>query len=163
MDLARGTVRVRQAYTEVKGQGMVLGRPKSRAGLRTVSLPSAILGEVEEHMRKYIGPGRDALFFIGPKGAAIRRGDFNPLVDWRQAVTRSVRKSCTPMTSGTRATPLRRRRRTAPRTSCHGWGTTRQHQRRDHLPARHRPGRQGNRGRSGRTPAGGPTEHKGER
>jgi integrase len=86
IDLARGTVCVRQAYTEVKGQGMVLGPPKSRAGLRTVSLPSAILDEIAEHMRKYTGPGRDALVFTGPKGAAIRRSNFNPLVDWRKAV-----------------------------------------------------------------------------
>jgi integrase len=77
IDLARGTVCVRQAYTEAKGQGMVLGPPKSRAGLRTVSLPSAILDEIAEHMRKYTGPGRDALVITGPKEAAIRRSNFN--------------------------------------------------------------------------------------
>jgi integrase len=86
IDLERGTVRVRQAFTEVRGRGMVLGPPKSRAGLRTVSIPSAILPELEEHMAKYTGPNRDALVFTGPKGAAIRRGNFNPLVDWRTAV-----------------------------------------------------------------------------
>ncbi|TCN25893.1 integrase [Kribbella orskensis] len=87
VDFQRGTVRVRQAFTEVRGQGMVLGPPKSRAGLRTVSIPSAILPELEEHMKRYTGLSRDALVFTGPKGAAIRRGNFNPLVDWQKAVT----------------------------------------------------------------------------
>jgi integrase len=86
IDLERGTVRVRQAFTEVRGKGMVLGPPKSRAGIRTVSIPSAILPELEEHMTKYTAPNRDALVFTGPKGAAIRRSNFNPLVDWRKAV-----------------------------------------------------------------------------
>ncbi|MDX6238192.1 MAG: hypothetical protein QOG10_3007 [Kribbellaceae bacterium] len=90
IDLARGTVCVRQAYSEAKGQGMVLGPPKSRAGLRTVSLPSAILDEIAEHMRKYTGPGRDALVITGPKEAAIRRSNFNLLVDWRNAVATIV-------------------------------------------------------------------------
>ena len=39
IDLEAGTVRVRQAYNELRGVGMVLGPPKSRAGVRTVSLP----------------------------------------------------------------------------------------------------------------------------
>jgi integrase len=43
VDADVGTVRVRQAYNEVRGVGLVLGPPKSRAGLRTVALPAAAL------------------------------------------------------------------------------------------------------------------------
>lgn len=39
IDLTAGTVRVREAFTEQRGKGMVLGPPKSKAGARTVSLP----------------------------------------------------------------------------------------------------------------------------
>ncbi|MFC8299649.1 tyrosine recombinase XerC [Micromonospora orduensis] len=39
IDTLAGTIRVRQAYTEQRGVGLVLGPPKSRAGRRTVTLP----------------------------------------------------------------------------------------------------------------------------
>lgn len=86
IDLTKGTVRVRQAFTEVKGRGMVLGPPKSRAGKRTVSIPAAILDDLAAHLDDCTGRSRDALVFTGPKGAPIRRGNFNPLVDWSKAV-----------------------------------------------------------------------------
>jgi hypothetical protein len=78
---------------------MVLGPPKSRAGLRTVSLPSAILDEIAEHMRKYTGPGRDALVITGPKEAAIRRSNFN---SWSTGGMQQQRSSsCSPAASRT--------------------------------------------------------------
>ncbi|MFJ6163739.1 hypothetical protein ACIQH6_01355 [Micromonospora orduensis] len=44
IDADAGVIRVRQTFTEVRGVGLTLGPPKSRAGLRTVSVPAAILG-----------------------------------------------------------------------------------------------------------------------
>jgi integrase len=43
LDVSAGTVRVRAAFTERSDGQVILGPPKSRAGLRTVSLPAAIL------------------------------------------------------------------------------------------------------------------------
>jgi hypothetical protein len=39
VDVAGGTVRIRQAFVEQRGVGLVLGPPKSRAGARIVALP----------------------------------------------------------------------------------------------------------------------------
>lgn len=86
LDLDHALVRVRAAYSEVKGQGLVLGPPKSRAGVRVVSIPAAIADELRSHLARYVDEAPDALVFTGPKGAALRRGNFNPLVRWRQAV-----------------------------------------------------------------------------
>ncbi len=86
VDLEQGTVRVRAAYSEVKGQGLVLGPPKSRAGMRVVSIPRAITEELQQHLEHFADTDPDAVVFTGPKGAPLRRGNFNPLVSWRDAV-----------------------------------------------------------------------------
>lgn len=86
VDLRHGAVSVRQSYTEVRGKGLVLGPPKSRAGVRTVSLPASVVAELVEHLAEFVGPEPTAPLFTGPKGALLRRGNFNPLVNWRKAV-----------------------------------------------------------------------------
>lgn len=88
VDVDCGTIRVRQAYTEVRGKGVVLGPPKSQAGVRTIALPAAILPDVQEHLERYVGPADNALVFTGPHGATLRRGNFNKLVKWRETVAR---------------------------------------------------------------------------
>lgn len=75
-------VRVAVAHTEVTGKGIVVGPPKSRAGVRTVTMPLAVRGEIVRHMQTYVGSGPDALVFTGPKGGALRRAHFNNLVHW---------------------------------------------------------------------------------
>ncbi len=49
VDLEAGTVAVRQALGRVKGQGLVLGPVKSRAGKRTIKLPAQVLAELKAH------------------------------------------------------------------------------------------------------------------
>jgi integrase len=86
IDTELGTVRVRQAYNEVRGVGLVLGPPKSRAGLRTVALPAAVLTIVRAHLVMYVGEEPTAHIFTGPNGLPIWRGNFNKLVKWRECV-----------------------------------------------------------------------------
>jgi integrase len=86
LDLVHGTVSVRRAFTELRGQGIVVSPPKSRAGLRTVSLPREVAQELREHVANFVGSEPHALVFTGPKGAALRRSNFNPLVGWVKAV-----------------------------------------------------------------------------
>ncbi|MGH3487203.1 MAG: tyrosine-type recombinase/integrase [Actinopolymorphaceae bacterium] len=88
LDLKACTVRVRQAFTRVRGGGLVLGPPKSRAGLRTVSLPLGIVAELTEHLEEYVDPEPSALVFTGPKGAWLQRQNFNKLVRWETAVAK---------------------------------------------------------------------------
>ncbi|MGH3611257.1 MAG: tyrosine-type recombinase/integrase [Pseudonocardia sp.] len=75
-------VRVSFAHTEVVGRGIVVGPPKSRAGVRTVAIPTAIQGEIVKHLMAYVDARPDALVFTGPKGGALRRAHFNNLTRW---------------------------------------------------------------------------------
>ncbi|MBT0771371.1 tyrosine-type recombinase/integrase [Kineosporia sp. J2-2] len=86
VNVITGTVRVREAYSEIRGRGLVLGPPKSRAGARVVALPAAILPVLREHVDTYVKPDADALVFTTGSGRPILRGNFNKLVRWHQTV-----------------------------------------------------------------------------
>ncbi|MDO5741248.1 MAG: site-specific integrase, partial [Ornithinimicrobium sp.] len=62
LDLNRGVVKVTRAVSWVRGQTIV-GTPKSSAGTREVSVPPHIVPALEQHLEKYVRPGRDALLF----------------------------------------------------------------------------------------------------
>ena len=86
VDVDAMTVRVRQQFTELRGVGLVLSPPKSRAGVRTVTLPEAIGPAIRQHLATHVGGATDALVFTVPSGRPIWRGNFNPLVGWPAAV-----------------------------------------------------------------------------
>jgi integrase len=75
-------LRVTRGFVEVPGRGLIEGPPKSRAGVRTVIVPSAIRPEIVRHMAEYVQPGGDALIFTGEKGGPIRRASFGQRVKW---------------------------------------------------------------------------------
>jgi integrase len=87
LDVSAGTVRVQAAFTEWSNGQVILGPPKSRAGLRTVSLPAAILPELATHLAEHTQPGPNALVFTGAKGGPLRRSGFNKLSGWPHVVT----------------------------------------------------------------------------
>jgi integrase len=81
VDLLRRTIRVDRQLVEVGG-AVHFGPPKTRAGIRTVSLPAA-LGEIlAEH---FASPAvqSSGLAFPGPKGAPLRRSNFRRV--WSKA------------------------------------------------------------------------------
>lgn len=86
VDFESSSIRVRQQFLEIRGRGLTLGPPKSRAGARTVAMPPTVMKLLAEHMEEYVVPERAALVFTTPSGAPIRRGSFNKLVNWRDAV-----------------------------------------------------------------------------
>lgn len=86
IDTENGVVQVRRALVEISGQGVVLGPPKSRAGVRTVALPSAILPWVRAHLAEHVADDPESFVFTGPKGGLLRRGNFRKLVGWSDAV-----------------------------------------------------------------------------
>ena len=86
LDLLAGTVRVQLALVERSNGQMIAGPPKSRAGLRTVSIPAAILPDLEAHLAMYVKPGPDALVFTGIRGGPHRRSGFNKLTGWAHIV-----------------------------------------------------------------------------
>ncbi|WP_026412712.1 tyrosine-type recombinase/integrase [Actinomadura oligospora] len=86
LDLESRTVRVRAAYVEQANGKMLLGPPKSRAGVRTVTIPDAIIPDLTKHLEKFTKEPADALIFTGVKGGPMRRSGFNKVTRWRHVV-----------------------------------------------------------------------------
>ena len=86
LDLEARTVRVRAAYVERSTGEMLLGPPKSKAGRRIVGIPAAIIPDLTAHLAIYTKDEPGALVFPGAKGGPIRRGNFNKMAAWPQAV-----------------------------------------------------------------------------
>jgi integrase len=90
LDVVTGTVRVTQALSERAGGGVEFGPPKSRAGVRTVALPAALLPELTTHLSSFVAKDPDALLFTGPSKAhpPLRRNNFSKLARWPAATTK---------------------------------------------------------------------------
>ncbi|MQA96588.1 MAG: tyrosine-type recombinase/integrase [Streptosporangiales bacterium] len=86
IDLEAATVQVRVAYAERPTGEMLLGPPKSDAGVREVGIPRAILPAVRGHLDTFVKPEPDAIVFPGPKGGPMRRSGFNKLSAWVHVV-----------------------------------------------------------------------------
>ncbi|MCE0765389.1 site-specific integrase [Pseudonocardia kujensis] len=76
------TVRIAFAHSEVRGKGLVVGPPKSRAGVRTVAVPAAIRKDLVDHLAEFVDAGPDALLFTGVQGRALHRGAWGQRVKW---------------------------------------------------------------------------------
>jgi integrase len=68
--------------------GLEAGPPKSRAGLRVVSFPAAILPELREHLDRFAGEEPSGLVFPNEHGAPLWRGNFNKAVAWAEICER---------------------------------------------------------------------------
>jgi integrase len=86
IDADAGVIRVRQTFNEVRGVGLVLGPPKSRAGLLAVSVPAAILPALREHLAAFVDDNPKALVFTTPSGRPIWRGNLNKVIGWSAAI-----------------------------------------------------------------------------
>lgn len=87
LDLDAGTVRVIRTVVEVAGHTSFKPFPKSRAGRRTVPLPSWVVTALREHLAAY--PAEDGgLIFSNEAGGALRRTLFRSRI-WRPALVRA--------------------------------------------------------------------------
>jgi integrase len=82
------SVRISRAFVEVAGKGLIEGPPKSRAGVRTVSIPKAVRPDILDHIDSYVKTGADALLFTGLQGNALRRPNFNQRSNWVKTVSK---------------------------------------------------------------------------
>lgn len=81
-------VKVSFAHTEIVGRGIVVGPPKSRAGVRTVVVPKAIRADLLAHLRDFTEEAGSALVFTGEKRKALRRSNFSQRVEWPELVAK---------------------------------------------------------------------------
>jgi integrase len=65
---------------------VVRGAPKSRAGVRVLSLPRPIADLLAVHLVERVGPDDVALVFTGDKGGPMSRNNFNKRVNWPKQV-----------------------------------------------------------------------------
>lgn len=81
------SVQVTRAYVEVPGQGLIVGPPKSRAGMRTVNLPKAVRAELLQHLAEFVGPEPTALLFTRERdGNPVRRPSIAQRTKWTKVV-----------------------------------------------------------------------------
>ncbi len=62
VDTAQGVVRIHRAVVCVNGE-FIVKEPKSKAGIRKVAIPQALMPMVREHLLAHTAPGPDGLLF----------------------------------------------------------------------------------------------------
>lgn len=82
-----GRVRISKGMLELPGAGMVVAPPKSRAGLRTLTVPEAIRPDVLDHLAKFVREKPDSYVFTGLRGNPLRRSNFAKLASWTKVTT----------------------------------------------------------------------------
>ncbi len=86
VDLLRGSVTVDATYYYDEDFVWRIGPPKTKASRRTVSLPRSVVGELDEHLRRYGDRDPGAYVFRGAEGGVLRPSQFHR-DHWAPAVT----------------------------------------------------------------------------
>ena len=86
VDLNASAVHVRGAMVERSTGELIRGLPKSKAGLRVLTLPRPIADLLAAHLTEHVANEPEALVFTGEKAAAMRRSNFNRTARWPERV-----------------------------------------------------------------------------
>jgi hypothetical protein len=86
IDIEAGTVTIARQHVQLDTRGVVVSAPKSRASLRTVAVPAAILPAIRSQLDGCVDQDPDSLVFTGSRGGVLRRSNFRRAVKWSQAV-----------------------------------------------------------------------------
>ncbi|HEY3530385.1 MAG TPA: site-specific integrase [Nocardioides sp.] len=70
VDTRTGVIRVRRGVVRAGGQ-VVIGTPKTNAGIRDVAIPPHLLPMTREHLLRYAQPGKDGLLFPARDGGHL--------------------------------------------------------------------------------------------
>ncbi|MEV5557414.1 tyrosine-type recombinase/integrase [Nonomuraea wenchangensis] len=80
---------MRQQHVELDTGKLLIGPPKSRAGMRTVAITASIIPALQAHLDKHTEPEPDALVFTGSRGGALRRSNFRRAAMWNE-ITKKI-------------------------------------------------------------------------
>ncbi|HUH07432.1 MAG TPA: site-specific integrase [Egibacteraceae bacterium] len=83
LDLLHGKVKVTKNLQRLDDGTLVVLKPKSEAGRRTVTIPPPLLPDIEAHLKAYAGAAPDALVFTNEQGRPIHRHRWFAI--WRRA------------------------------------------------------------------------------
>ncbi len=84
VNLLHGTVTVEQQEQQLANGELVIGPPKTEAGVRTLALPPFLVKELEQHLARFCGPGFGDRVFPGERGGALRRHVLGK--EWHNAI-----------------------------------------------------------------------------
>lgn len=70
IDETKGVIRVRRAVVRADGD-LIVGTPKSKAGIRDVAVPPHLLPLLHDHLRDHAQPGKDGLLFPASGGGHL--------------------------------------------------------------------------------------------
>lgn len=62
------TVKVSRAVTKTTGEGFIIGKTKSEAGVRSITLPPHVVGIVVDHLNADVRPGPESLLYPATDG-----------------------------------------------------------------------------------------------
>jgi integrase len=68
-----GLITVEQQEHQLRDGTLVVGPPKSDAGVRTISLPAFLVDELDAHLAAHVGAHPEARVFRGERGGPLRR------------------------------------------------------------------------------------------
>jgi integrase len=71
IDVARAELHVRRSWTAPMGLAPVLGPPKSKKGLRLVTIPSNVVPALQYHLETFVGFESDSWLFATHNGTAL--------------------------------------------------------------------------------------------
>jgi integrase len=71
VDLLHGTVRIERARVVTPAGEAITGPPKTAAGSRTLNVPANVLHGLEEHLDRFVKPGREAWLFANEGGSPL--------------------------------------------------------------------------------------------
>lgn len=84
-DLKKRTVHIQHNVTYTKQHGFVDSTPKTAAGNRVVAIPSALIPEIREHIKRYAGKDKDALLFCTGTGNYLHQTEIEkPFIEARK-------------------------------------------------------------------------------
>lgn len=78
-DGQRVTLKIRRAATRVDNR-LVVGQPKTDAGIRDVTVPPHVAEQLRKHMKKYTGRGPEAFVFTTTRGQRLSTTAFTKAV-----------------------------------------------------------------------------------
>lgn len=70
VDLAKGVIHVRRGVVRAGGE-LIIGSPKSTAGVRDVAVPPHVLPQLDRHLKDHAQPGKDGLLFPAANGGHL--------------------------------------------------------------------------------------------
>ncbi len=87
IDLAARTITVEQAIVSVPGKGTIIGPPKTKSSVRTISYPDYLQSKMEVHLTHFTEPGSTSLVFTTDEGGPVTVEDRRKWWDEARKIT----------------------------------------------------------------------------